>query len=536
MSIFKIIKVAASSLPSNLTIDNIAAADFTGDGAIDVAVSVIDYSSIGSKSSPFLVFTSSTTGKFTFSESVFASGSSPITNFVARMAINDFNGDGVADILAIDSGMDAPPFPGGKNLLLISANGRLEDRSAWLPRELLFTHDASTGDLNNDGKVDIVNNVLGIAGNQILLNNGTGFTQAKSPTTWFNSTQVWNYAAGTLPLTHTTSAIIDVNADGQNDILLGKWGNETSSASSFVALNNNGDFSKSVLLPSIPISKAIVLDIKPIDLNGDQNIDLVLSITNDGDYNTFYKLPYLQFLVNNGNGTFTDETQLRYPQSLQITSQTSWYKEVTPTDLNLDGYTDLVFNDFLKSPTVLLNDRTGSFYKSNEFFNNINGNITVSVADVNRDGLDDLVATYTVGPIGSLVTLFNTANDAIANLPVVAPINGKVTSTVKEGDYGLYPEQFVFSLEGLSIQKPIPVKFTTRAGTANPWEDYVPVSGEFILTPGTKELSGAISIIGDRNYETPETFYVDLIAQDGSVFSPGVIKLTGQYTILCNDC
>lgn len=532
MSIFKLTSATVSTFPKISTIDKIAAADFNGDGAIDVAAAVIDYSSIGAKTSPFIVFTGDTNGKFKQSTSVFASGSNPITSYVPRLEVNDFNNDNVADILAIDSGMDTYPFPGGKNLLLLSSSGKLEDKSSWLPRELLFTHDASTGDLNGDGKVDIVNNVLGITGNQILLNNGAGFTQAKSPTTWFNSSQLWNYSAGTLPLTHTTSAIIDINADGQNDILLGKWGNETSSASSFVALNNNGDFSKSVLLPSPPISNFVVLDIKPIDLNGDQNIDLVLSITNDGDLNTFYKLPYLQLLANNGNGTFTDETQIRYPQSLQLTSQTSWYKEVIPTDLNLDGYTDLVLDDRANSPKVLLNNRNGTFVKVDDFSNLVRGNATVTVADVNQNGLDDMISTFDYGTNTSIVTLFNTSNSSIKDLPVVAPINGKVTSTVKEGDYGLYPEQFVFSLEGLSIQKPIPVKFTTRAGTANPWEDYVPVSGEFILTPGTKELSGAISIIGDRIYEPPETFYVDLIAQDGSVFEPGVIKLTTQFSII----
>lgn len=333
-------------------------------------------------------------------------------------------------------------------------------------------------------------------------------------------------------MTHTTSAIIDVNADGQNDILLGKWGNQTSSASSFVSLNNNGDFTKSVLLPSPPISQYVVLDIKSIDLNGDQDIDLVLSITNDGSLDTMYRLPYLQFLVNNGNGTFTDETSLRYPQSLSITPSTAWYKEVIITDLNLDGFSDLVLDDHANAPAVLLNNRNGSFVKSYEVVDSARGNSTVAVADVNKDGLDDLIATFDTAVSTSLVTLFNTVSSSVSTLPTVSPINGLVTSVVKEGDYGRYPEQFVFSLEGLSIQKPIPVKFTTRAGTANPWEDYVPVSGEFILTPGTKELSGAISIIGDRIYEPPETFYVDLIAQDGSVFEPGVIKLTTQFSII----
>lgn len=532
MSIFKLTSATVSTFPIISTIDKIVAADLNNDGTVDVAAAVIDYSSIGAKTSPFLVFSGNANGQFKHSSEMFANGTNPITSYVARLEVNDFNGDGVTDILAIDSGMDTHPFPGGKNLLLVSSNGKLENKSSWLSPELLYTHDVSTGDLNNDGKIDIVNNVLGIEGNQILLNNGVGFVQQPSPSSWFNSTQLWNYPAGTLPMTHTTSAIIDVNADGQNDILLGKWGNQTSSASSFVSLNNNGDFTKSVLLPSPPISQYVVLDIKSIDLNGDQDIDLVLSITNDGSLDTMYRLPYLQFLVNNGNGTFTDETSLRYPQSLSITPSTAWYKEVIITDLNLDGFSDLVLDDHANAPAVLLNNRNGSFVKSYEVVDSARGNSTVAVADVNKDGLDDLIATFDTAVSTSLVTLFNTVSSSVSTLPTVSPINGLVTSVVKEGDYGRYPEQFVFSLEGLSIQKPIPVKFTTRAGTANPWEDYVPVSGEFILTPGTKELSGAISIIGDRIYEPPETFYVDLIAQDGSVFEPGVIKLTTQFSII----
>src|SRR5262249_54517182 len=60
--------------------------------------------------------------------------------------------------------------------------------------------------------------------------------------------------------------------------------------------------------------------------------------------------------VNDGNGVFTDETDLRAP------GITGWFRGVEAGDVDGDGDWDLILaQDFNKQPKLLLNDGTGHF-------------------------------------------------------------------------------------------------------------------------------------------------------------------------------
>jgi hypothetical protein len=69
--------------------------------------------------------------------------------------VADFNEDRKPDILLICSGLDAPPFPGARNRILLSVPGggyRLGD----VGPEVSFHHGGAACDLNGDGHVDYV--------------------------------------------------------------------------------------------------------------------------------------------------------------------------------------------------------------------------------------------------------------------------------------------------------------------------------------------------------------------------------------------
>jgi hypothetical protein len=67
------------------------------------------------------------------------------------------------------------------------------------------------------------------------------------------------------------------------------------------------------------LRRAETLDIKPVDLNHDSHVDLVTSSTDAPPHATdcctdAYRGRIVQILINNGNGTFRDETASRIPQ------------------------------------------------------------------------------------------------------------------------------------------------------------------------------------------------------------------------------
>jgi hypothetical protein len=139
------------------------------------------------------------------------------------------------------------------------------------------------------------------------------------------------------------------------------------------------------------------MHIDAIDLNGDSLPDLVLSLTNGGDFNTepdqFYTLAYLQFIRNNGDGTWTDVTQTALPQSNVGKVGNGWYKYLRVVDLNNDGVQDLVaIGDGNPGVVTFMNDGQGKF---TEGFRSPAGFGYGEVTDVNGDGLVDIITSNT---------------------------------------------------------------------------------------------------------------------------------------------
>lgn len=388
--------------------DQIKTGDFNGDGAVDIfAVRIDEANFYGSASagasaepvpSPVQVFLGDGRGRLFEKTSDVFSGAIPTTNFVPRMIVRDLNNDGVDDVFCIDNGIDKEPFSGGQNAMFLSSGGKLIDARSNLPQALRNNHGASVGDVNKDGALDILVNALMNDGNELQINDGTGrFTTKTNLMPTLTATPSWATDSSTKVVqTNTWSALVDVNKDNYVDMVLGAWDNNTSPSQ--VILNKNGSFADSVPLP-LPrsgVSREIILGINPIDLNGDDLPDLVLSITNGGGAKEFYRVGYAQLLVNQGNGVFRDETQLRMPQSKEPSDRQVWYKSIDVVDFNRDGHSDLMIDNYGSSPLVYLNDGSGNFsfsFKTSEGFS------YGATGDVNNDGLLDLITTGYAYPI-----------------------------------------------------------------------------------------------------------------------------------------
>ena len=304
----------------------IAVADFNGDGHQDILIA--RSSTDAQHTFPVTVLLGDGTGKFTNGTSAVFEGDVPRTQVPRQIVVADFNGDHRPDVFIADTGDDHDPWPGYQNTLILSApGGKLVDATANLPQVADYTHSAAAADVNGDGTTDLYLGNIGGLNNvppEILLNDGTGH---------------FTIAYGLLPAaqtdlglnTYTGSAFADVNGDGHPDLVLA---GDDSTPQSLVLLNDgSGHFS--VLpgaLPAKPFGPdAIGLDPTQVDINGDGYPDLVIGYTKG---NPFYVGRWIQVLINNGDGTFRDETATRLPQS---DNSDSWPVFFYPRDLEHNG-------------------------------------------------------------------------------------------------------------------------------------------------------------------------------------------------------
>lgn len=336
---FRTLASTALTLPAGSGLTQFKPGDFNGDGRVDFAY--VTQVGTGTALSPTMFWLGDGKGGFVDGTAAML-GQVPMKIVGGgRSIVADFNGDGADDLFQLDFGDDAPPFPGGINSLYLSdGKGGMVDASATLPQRPGQHHGGVAGDVDGDGDIDVVVNALD-RGNLLLLNDGSGhFTESSGLLPRTGTT-----IGGVLyPETSTFSGLVDVDADGDLDLILGAWDGGTALKTNTILLNDgHGDFTQAapILLPASGIDQQSILEVEAIDLNGDAFPDLMLSITNGGPHDTFYHTDYIQLLVNDGSGHYRDETAARLPQSTD-SSQPGWLMSLSPVDFNHDGYADIL--------------------------------------------------------------------------------------------------------------------------------------------------------------------------------------------------
>ncbi|MGA9529992.1 MAG: FG-GAP-like repeat-containing protein [Terriglobales bacterium] len=304
----------------------------------------------------------------------------------ATLAIGDLNGDGIPDLVVasdcISSEDCSSGSPGAVSVLIGNGDGTFQTPVNYAVTGYGATS-VAIGDLNGDGHPDLLVGVFNVcdgyfgscnAGVNVLLNNGNGTFQAAVP---YTSNGYDDFSM----------AVADVNGDGKLDVVIGNLcsdsRNQCYPATADVLLGNgDGTFQSAVSYnTNLRIASMAVADV-----NGDGYPDIVATgactgcTTNGG----------IAVLLNNGDGTF--EAAVMY------SSGGSDASSVTIGDVNGDGKPDVVVTNWcltgkscLTGVDIFVNNGDGTFQSPVAYRTGGVRNNSAVIADVNGDGIPDLV-------------------------------------------------------------------------------------------------------------------------------------------------
>ncbi len=363
---FSFLPALTSSAGSSPT--SVAAADFNGDGKVDLVVANVGVS----------VLLNTGAGVFQAGQNISA-GSNP-----TQVVVADFNSDGKPDVAVSDSASN------GVSILLGNGDGTFQ--TAALYGAGAGPSSLTVADFNGDGIPDVATSNRNSGNISVFLGKGDG-----------TLAQATNFQVGAADMFIASG---DFNGDGIVDLAVADF-----TANTVWILTGNGDGTfKAPVANTVgvgPISIAVG------DFNHDGKLDL--AVANQGSQN-------VSMLMGVGNGSF---------QAAVTVNSGAGTQYVATTDFNGDGILDLIVANQAGDVSVLIGLGNGTFNAPASYVVGANP-VSIAIANFNGDGRPQAaVASETADSVSVLldgpatITLLNGSSQttpAGSNFPALLEV------------------------------------------------------------------------------------------------------------------
>jgi hypothetical protein len=363
----------------------VAVSDFNNDNQLDIAVANYGTSNIG-------IFLGYGNGTFV-SQVTYSTGSD---SHPYSIAVGDFNNDSRLDIVVVNYWSDSV------GVFLGYDNGTFFNQNVYSTTKGSQPTDAFVGDLNNDGRLDIVVTLFGDFGIIVFLGHGNGT---------FSRQLIYSTGSQSHP---SACALGDVNNDNRLDVAVTDYLN-----GNVVVLLGDGDGNfpntrnYSTGSDSEPISIAFG------DFNNDRILDIVVTNSNTNTIGVFLGFTYI-------NGVH---------ESICSTGSSPHPRAVALGDFNKDSQLDIVMANYgLNNVEVLLQDANKTFSIQIMFSTGaLSLPISVAVGDFNNDS--ELDITVANSGTENIDVLFGYGNGSFTNETTFSTGLDSIPQSVAVGDF-----------------------------------------------------------------------------------------------------